>query len=77
MNTAGTDVHYPPNKVALIAYSAPFASVSTGMSNSIVIVQIIVSVYLTVAFVFPFLGVSPYCPGNYVLFFFQPLDYSE
>jgi len=41
MNAAGADVHYPLNKVAPIAYSTPFASVSTGMSSSIVTVQII------------------------------------
>jgi hypothetical protein len=41
MNAAGADVHYPLNKVALIAYSPPFASVPTGMSSSIVTVQII------------------------------------
>jgi hypothetical protein len=41
MNAAGADVHYPHNKVALIAYSATFSFVSTDMSSSIVIAQIV------------------------------------
>jgi hypothetical protein len=55
MNAAGADVHYPFNKVALIAYSVPFASVSTGMSSSIVIVQIIFPFIWPLHLYFPFL----------------------
>lgn len=55
MNAAGVDVHYPLNKVALIAYSAPFASVSTGMSSSIITVQIIFLFIWPLLLNFPFL----------------------
>lgn len=55
MNAAGADAHYPLNKVALIAYSAPFASVSTVMSSSIVVVHIIFPFIWPLHLYFPFL----------------------